>query len=210
MNRKHRQARTRAALIEAAQRVFAERGLADATVDDIAEEAGFTKGAFYANFASKDELYLVLLDRRFAAELERIEHALRGVAAPTAETRDAAREFMGAVWSDPRWPWLFFEFTAHAARDEAFRRKLAERYTELHASVSRLYERWSAGFSMPPPIPLDAITTMTFCMANGFIVEQIIQPDVDAELYPSMLEVFFRGLASMAQEEAGNPSFHAR
>ncbi|HEX2285720.1 MAG TPA: TetR/AcrR family transcriptional regulator [Mycobacterium sp.] len=202
MRRKEKQAQTRAALVEAAREVLAERGLADTSLDGIAARAGYTKGAVYANFTSKEELYLALLDERFAGELERLTSALAGVEPPTEEARGAAREFMRFVWSDPAWPRLFLEFTVYASRDETYRRKLAERYRELHDRITELYQRWSADFPVPPPIPLDAITTMTFCMANGSTVERMIRPDIDEQIYPTMLEVFVRGLMAMAEERA--------
>lgn len=202
MTRKEKQAQTRAALIDAARHVLAERGLADTSLDEIAAVAGYTKGAVYANFTSKEELYLALLDERFAGELNRLTSALAGVEPPVEETRDAARELMRFVWADPAWPRLFLEFTVQAARDETYRRKLAHRYRELHDRIAELYQQWSAEFPAPPPIPLDAITTMTFCMANGFTVERMIRPELDEQIYPTMLEVFFRGLMSMAAERA--------
>lgn len=115
---------------------------------------------------------------------------------------------MSYIWSDPAWPRLFLEFTIHASQDDVFRAKLAERYADLHDRVTELYRRWSARFPARPPIPMSAIATMTFCMANGFNVERIIRPGVDEEVYPAMLEVFFRGLVAMAVEhteaQAGN------
>lgn len=202
MRRKEKQARTRAALIEAARDVLAERGLAATSLDEIAARAGYTKGAVYANFASKEELYLALLDERFAGELERLTGALAGVEPPTEEVRGAARELMRFVWADPAWPRLFLEFTVYATRDEMYRRKLAERYRELHDRIAELYRQWSADFPLPPPIPLDAITTMMACMTNGYTVERMIRPDLDEQIYPTMLEVFVRGLMSMAVEQA--------
>jgi len=69
LTRKEQQARTRAGLMDSAARVFSRRGLERASVDEIAEDAGFTKGAFYANFTSKEEIFLAMLDARFADRL---------------------------------------------------------------------------------------------------------------------------------------------
>jgi len=63
LTRAEKQARTRAALLDAAARVFVERGFQRASVELIAAEAGFTRGAFYSNFASKEELFLALCAR---------------------------------------------------------------------------------------------------------------------------------------------------
>src|ERR1700679_3861070 len=66
LSRKEKQAQTRSCLMRSAAKLFAQRGFRDASIDDVAEDAGFTKGAFYANFASKEELFLAMLDEHFA------------------------------------------------------------------------------------------------------------------------------------------------
>ena len=83
LTRKQRQEHTRSCLLEAAGRVFARRGLTQASVDEVAADAGFTKGAVYANFGSKEELFLAMLDVRFAHRL--------GRDGPCAEHRGVAR-----------------------------------------------------------------------------------------------------------------------
>jgi AcrR family transcriptional regulator len=62
LTRAQRRQQTRARLLEAAGQVFARRGFHAATLDEVAEAAGYTKGAVYANFANKDGLFLALLD----------------------------------------------------------------------------------------------------------------------------------------------------
>src|SRR5919109_3029644 len=73
LTRKEKQAHTRQCLMKSAGKVFARRGLQQASIDEVAEDAGFTKGAFYANFKSKEELFLAMLDERFAKRIEDIE-----------------------------------------------------------------------------------------------------------------------------------------
>ncbi len=68
-SRQERRAQTRAALLDAAERLWAERGIRGASLDEIAARAGLTKGAVYSNFASKAELVLALLERYTQAEL---------------------------------------------------------------------------------------------------------------------------------------------
>lgn len=200
-SRREQQQRTRRELVDAAGRVFAKRGLERASIDEIAAEAGFTKGAFYASFASKDELFLTIVDEKFAAEVERVDAMLGDGEDPESQARDAAMDFVRTVNADPDWSRLFFEFTVRAARDPAFRGHLAARYDALRARLVEVYERWSAGFPTAPPLPLEQIATMTYCMANGFLAEQMIEPDLPDELYGSMMAVFFRGLQAMAEDE---------
>ena len=89
MNRKAKQARTRAKLMRSAAHLFCRRGLEQASVEDIATDAGYTKGAFYSNFKSKEELFLAMLDEKFGEHLERIEGALRTDEPPDEAARHA-------------------------------------------------------------------------------------------------------------------------
>jgi AcrR family transcriptional regulator len=194
-------ARTRAELIDAAGVVFASRGL-EATIDDIAAEAGFTKGAFYANFASKEEIFLEVVDRRFEIEATRLGELLAGDEDPEGQARAAAIDFVRFVSADPAWPRLFFEFTVRAVREPAFREHLAGRYDTLRARLTEVYERWTAELGVVSPIPLEQVATMTYCMANGFLAERLIDPAIDEEVFGSMMAVFIRGLQGMAEDQA--------
>jgi AcrR family transcriptional regulator len=195
-SRKETQAHTRACLLEAAAKVFTRRGLERASVEEVSEEAGFTKGAFYANFKSKQELFLAMLDERFAAKLERLEADLAGEDDdPGEEARRAAEDI--ALHSDPEWAKLFFEFTAYAAKDEDFRQEFATRYRALQERMTEIIRRWSADFP-EPPLSLEDITLMTCCMANGFMMEKLIEPELPEELSGMMQLVFFRGLQALS------------
>lgn len=197
MSRLEKQQRTRGALLRSASKLFCRRGLEGTSIDDVAEDAGYTKGAFYANFKSKEELFLVMLDEKFARELERIDQALAGTGDADEEARTAATEYIHFA-SDEEWPRLYFEFAAHAARNEDFRQELATRQRAMRERLVKVYERWSKDFPAEPPLPLAEIAAMTFFMADGFLVDRLIDPELDDELYTKMLGVFFKGLQAMA------------
>jgi AcrR family transcriptional regulator len=202
LSRREQHARTRSELLEAAGRVFAERGL-DASIDEIAAEAGYTKGAFYASFGSKEELFLEVVDIRFETEATRLGELLAGDEDPEGQARAAAIDFVRFVSSDPSWPRLFFEFTVRAVREPAFRRHLAERYDVLRERLTHVYRRWTAELGVDSPIPLEQVATMTYCMANGFLAERLIDPSIDEEVFGSMMAVFIRGLQGMAEDQGG-------
>ena len=197
MTRHEKQQQTRGALLRAAAKLFSERGLEGASIDEIAEAAGYTKGAFYANFGSKEELFLVMMDEKFSSELERIDRALAGTDEPRDEAREAAAEFMHLA-SDEDWPRLYFQFAAHAARNEEFREEFATRQRAMRERIVKVYRRWSKDFPAQPPLPIEDIAAMTFFMADGFLVDKLLDPGLRDELYPTMLAVFFRGLEAMA------------
>jgi AcrR family transcriptional regulator len=196
--RAERQAATRAALLRAASRSICEHGMQGASIDRIAAEAGYTKGAFYANFASKEELFLAMLDEKFAAELERLETIVESSGSPAEQARRAAEDFLGYVDSDPEWPRLYQEFATHAARNDAFRTEFAARRRTLRDRMAEVFARWAQALQIEPVLPHADVAAMTSFMADGFLLDRIIDPDLDDGLYATMSEVFLRGLAAMA------------
>ena len=192
-----RSVQTRAALLRSASRTICELGMQGASIDRIAAEAGYTKGAFYVHFASKEDLFLAMLDEHFAAELARLDAMLAGVGDPAQEARRAAEDFLQHVDADPQWRRLYQEFATHAARHDAFRAELAARQRALRERMASIFERWAADFGVTPPVPPADVAAMTFFMADGFLLDQIIDPELDPRLYGRMFEVFMHGLISM-------------
>jgi AcrR family transcriptional regulator len=168
-----------------------------ASIDRIAAEAGYTKGAFYAHFASKEDLFLTMLDEHFATELARLDAVLAGAEDPAEEVRKAAEDFLEHIDADPEWRRLYQEFATHAARHDAFRAEFASRQRALRERMAAVFERWAADFGVIPPLPPAEIAAMTFFMADGFLLDQIIDPELDSALYGRMFEVFMHGLMAM-------------
>ena len=200
LTRKERQADTRARLMEAASHVAARRGLEGASLDEIAAEAGFTKGAIYANFESKEGLFLAMLDERFAARLADADRILSGDAAPEEQARQAGADFMDALASDPEWERLFMELVVYALRNESFRIEFVARYGELRERISELLERRVRELGIEPAVPPAEVAAMTFAMANGAAMERMLDPDATpGDLLPTMFAAFFSGLQGMAK-----------
>ncbi len=206
LTRKQRQLRTRASLMRSAARVFARRGLQRGTIDEVAADAGFTKGAFYANFSSKEELFLAMLDEGFAARLRQV----RDLSASDPEierpeivqrARTGGEDFARHLNADPDWQRLFLEFVVHATREEPFRRELVRRYRDLRAGVAEVFALRAAELGVEPAVEVEGLARMTFAMANGFALERLLEPEVvSEESYGAMLGIFFAGLRALRQE----------
>ncbi len=206
LTRAEQKARTKESLLDSAARVFAERGM-DAPIDDVTEEAGFTKGAFYANFASKEELFLAMLDRNFAGHAARIERTLASERGMEEQAREGALGFIREIAGDPEWERLFFEFATYAGRNDDFRGELVARYRGLRERMAELYERRAGELGVEPPIPFEQIATMTFAMANGVALQRLLEPEsAPDDLYATMLVAFFSGLRAMVEGNSGFPS----
>ena len=199
LTRKERQAHTRARLMRSAAKLAAERGVEGASLALVAEDAGFTKGAVYANFESKEALFLAMLDERFDQRIAELDSVLAAGGTIEEQARQAGRDFIAAIEAEPEWERLFFEFALYASRNEEFRAALVERYRALRERIATLLERRARELGMEPVIPPERVALMTFAMANGLALERLLEPDaVDAELFPAMLATFFRGLSEPA------------
>jgi AcrR family transcriptional regulator len=207
MTRAEKQAHTRECLLHAAGKVFSKRGLQQASIDEVAGEAGYTKGAFYANFKSKEELFLAMLDEKFEQRLDELEQLMAQKLSLADTTRQAGEAFTEGLRADPEWERLFFEFAAHAAREPEFREELATRYRALREAKARIFE----GSGMHVPVSCEDIATMTFAMANGLALERLLEPEaIGDDLYGNMLYALFLGLKAMAAEEEASRLDQAR
>lgn len=120
-----RREQTRARLLDAAHEVFAEVGMDAASVETICERAGFTRGAFYSNFESKDELFLALITQLAGAKLDEVALRVRDLEpASLSDTRALVRQVVGVSLGDRMEPQLISEIRTQALRDP----KLAPAY----------------------------------------------------------------------------------
>jgi AcrR family transcriptional regulator len=170
-----------------------------ASIDAIAADAGYTKGAFYANFDSKQDLFLAMLEQKFATSLADLEAAMPGAGVPEAEAHNAAESFLAYANSDPEWPRLYQEFAALAARDQQFREQLSARVSELRARMAALFEQWASSYGVKPALAPEEVAAMTFFMADGFLMHRLIEPALDESLYPKMVDIFLQGLLAQVQ-----------
>ena len=176
LSRAEQNDRNRALLLAAARRVFLERGYYAATLDQIADEAGFSKGAVYSRFASKADMFLALLEDRIAeraAENARLAGELAGTGNFAALLDLAERAERGA----PGWRLLVTEFRLHAARDP----ELNRRYAALHArtvdGVARMFAEISKENAESLPFPPRLMAELWLAIETGRALEQMTDPD---------------------------------
>lgn len=136
---------TKDALVEAAADVFARRGFHAASLDEIAESAGFTRGAIYSNFGGKEELMLAVLDVFTERQLREFGQAIEDITHGTDEERSAAA---AAVWSHTRRDLnitlLSLEMRLYALRRPEFRKRLAEAERRQQGRIGEFITRVAA------------------------------------------------------------------
>ena len=126
VSRVEQREQTRQALLEAGATVFLERGFAGASVEAISAAAGYTRGAFYSNFSSREELFAALLQERVYDSYRSIVERQSG-AEPEPTARETGEQ-LARMQAAPEGRWLFrlwLELLAHAGRDDAFKRTAA-------------------------------------------------------------------------------------
>ncbi len=194
MTRAESQARTRRALLDAAAAVFIERGLQGASVEAIAQRAGFTRGAFYANFSSKEELFAeVLQDRVYSAYRAMVEAQL-SVEGPLPSARESA-ETLARVQANPDGQWLFrlwLELLLQAGRDEAMRELAAEFWRSNRLLIARLVERAARAGRNPRGLSPERLATALIAMDIGLAIQHYVDPDtVPLDAYPEIFGALF-------------------
>ena len=168
---------TRERVLEAAGEVFAERGFHGASVEDICERAGFTRGAFYSNFSSKDDLVLELTRRHAEDLVERIRAASKREHA-TAE--DVLRDVLAALADDSRskerWVVLTTEFTLHAIRDAGARRAWAAQQRLVRDELASVVDEAVARQGLTLPMPTDVFVRVAMALTQGSLTQRLVEP----------------------------------
>jgi AcrR family transcriptional regulator len=176
LTRAERREQTRDDLIAAADRRFVEGGFHATSLDQIAADAGYTKGAVYSNFASKEDLFFAVYERRAMRMVADME---RGFAAdPQAGLHRISSDTSGRVNRDDGWLAAFFEFWAHVIRHPELRARFAAIHRRLQEPVAEALERVAAarGFELPEAaLPL---AVAAGAMQIGLALERLTQPDV--------------------------------
>jgi AcrR family transcriptional regulator len=195
-----RRQQTRDHLLEAAARVFGERGFHGSSLDDIAAAAGFTKGAVYSNFKSKEDLFLALLESRFASELEELKALL--AAESDIGVGDRLSDFVTLIvdQNNPArvtWGALYEEFHLYARRNPEARARLAELDRRDVTSVAEILRSERGRLNLDPSTSPEDAARITLALTRGVAMMQETDPDaIDERFLESMLEFLARALTS--------------
>lgn len=178
-------------ILDAASKVFAAEGFAGATIDAIGQAAGFTKGAVYSNFESKDELFLALLDREFEQRGEQIAIALdRSDGDTAAAAREVSRSVLDSVRDHSDYYVLLVEYWLRAQRDPQLRERLIERRRAAADQALHIVESTD---TVPGDRRLTDIAQLVVTLNLGVAMEEVlrpgtIKPDLLAKLVTALLE----------------------
>ncbi len=130
---------TRAMLIDAAEGVFLRRGFERASVEQITDSAGLSRGAFYSYFADKDEVALAVIDKR-RTDVANVLLSLQRIADPD-EHRAAVRDWFSKLWRQKDWIALRVEFSRRAVGNPALQDRLADLCRQEIRTMAQSFSR---------------------------------------------------------------------
>lgn len=183
---------TRARLLAAAVSVFARRGFASASVEDVAAAAGLTKGAVYSSFASKEQLILAVMEERITARLCAAGTAFAAAGDPGSGANRVGTRLIEAVHADADWQRLFIDYWTHAMREPRLRRHLAERRGELRATIATAIRRAVEEQDVSLAVTPEELAVTLLALSNGLAIES----EIDSTAVPE--DLFGRLLGRLA------------
>lgn len=175
--------------------MFLRRGFHGASLDEIAEEAGYTTGAVYSNFKGKDDLFLAVMD----AEVQRrfpLNIALM-LDAPSIEEalRASAREMAQYAREHPGWTGVYVEFWTHASRRPELRRRVAEQHERLLDTVGGLVAEWASRWGVEFKLPTREVIRGTYAISRGLGLEALLSDELTAvDEFEEMFLAYAMGL----------------
>jgi AcrR family transcriptional regulator len=187
MTRAERRRHTRKELVDAAERLFSAQGFHATSIDAVAAEAGFTKGAVYSNFDSKEDLFFAVYERRVDRRVEQMEEAIEQATTAVEELEGVMPGAGRVPPADDGWLSVFFEFWAHVLRHP----ELKERFAAQHRRVIEPLAR-----TVPSGDPGERyqVATARFALQLGMQLERLTQPAVvDDDFNRRMALIFMEG-----------------
>jgi AcrR family transcriptional regulator len=205
-----RREETREQVVAAAARVFARRGFHATSLEAIAEEAGYSRGAVYYNFADKEELFLELLDRRCAERAQDLRAVFADadddVEVTSQQAQIAAQRALDAMTGDPQWRALYMEFLAHAARDSAFRRRFSKRTQDMRGALEDIVAERTRPIAAALDMSPEQLAVVIDALGTGLWAHHMLHGSraVPPDLFSKALALLVDGIAARAAVTGGN------
>ena len=193
---------TRARFIQSAEKIFARDGFEAAKLEEIATAAGYTRGAFYSNFESKEDLFFALLEKEISHRIAALEKEMAKFRDPEAKLK-AMREFFLSKTLDRRWSLLAMEFKLFAVRHPEVKQRLAAMHRRFVGPRVGMLEEVMKALGRELPVPAFAIGVSLATLGNSLMVEHMLDPALMPQ--GDVLQImsrFFDGLTSGTQRPA--------
>jgi AcrR family transcriptional regulator len=180
--------------------VFVRRGYRDASVDEIARRAGFSKGAVYWHFEGKEELFLALLEERLNAPVRQMIELLQSAPPEQDMSVEANQRFVELLERQRELLVLDQEHWSLAVREPGLRTRYAARQAELRQALAEALQARASHLGAPiENVPAQELATAFLALANGLGMERLIDPDaVPDDLLGRVIVLVYTGLVARA------------
>jgi AcrR family transcriptional regulator len=191
-------------LLGAAAEVFSERGFKDASVDEIAARAGYSKGALYWHFGSKDELFFALIDASVDAPAHEMIELFQSAPPEQDMAPEGSRRFVKLVSEQRELVLLDHEYWSQAVRDPELRARYAEHRRKLRSALGQALQVRFEHLGTPNlPIDPEENASIVMGLFAGLAQQRLIDPtSVPDELFGKTLVLIYRGLVASAHDGA--------
>ena len=182
---------TRSLLIQSAEKIFARDGFEAARLEEIAAAAGYTRGAFYANFENKEDLFFALLEAEITSRIEKVRLQVDASRTPAAKLK-SLRSFLLDMCLDRRWSLLALEFKLFAVRHPEVKSRLAAMNRRFVSSRVQILQDVMEGLGRDLPASVNAVGISLAALANGLALENMLDRAVmpEDEVRKIMAEFF--------------------
>ncbi len=196
LTRAEQRERTRYCLVQAAAKVFSRRGYEKASLDEVAEEAGFTKGAVYSNFASKEDLFFAVYEARVEAAVADLARRLTDAPDFPTAAEQLARDSLARRGRDDGWLAVFFEFWAHVLRNPEHRQRFSALRRRALEPMIRGVQELARERGTQLPLSPELVATANVAMGNGMQLERLSRPEeIDVETMQQVAQLLAAGFA---------------
>jgi AcrR family transcriptional regulator len=198
---------TRAELLRTAADVFARRGYHDASVEEVAEQAGFSHGAVYSNFSGKEDLFLAVFEDYMATRAGELAATLTSAPESLPErARAMAAQWMERLARDPNSFLLHLEFMIHAARDPRLSEQMGLRQASLRIAIGDYLQTVQREEGIDLPLPPAELALIMRALGIGLAVEAMNSPDdMREDLFADFTELLFTRLTGRADATTQSP-----
>lgn len=195
LTREESQAKTRECLIETAQHLFVSNGYGGTSIRDIADKAGYSQGAFYSNFSSKEDVLLELLRGHMETEATQLSKMMDGDGQIPEQMLVELEAWASTLNHDADWCMLSIELQLHAHRSPSFAVEYLKVWNEHRSEIGGVIRKLFTKLGRTPPAAPDELASAFMALSHGLALQRVTtRPNPSGRL----IMTFLRGLIASA------------
>ncbi len=166
---------TRRKLLRSAEHIFARDGFEAASIEEIADAAGYSRGAFYGNFKSKEDLFMALLEDFFRRRIGDVQNLMEWAKTPQ-EQAELLRDYYSRVANQKQWVLIFLEYKLFAVRHPRVQARLQQRLRGLRKGGAQILQKLSTALGQRTPVSSMTAAVAMGALSNALLLEHLVDP----------------------------------